>query len=199
MRIRLTALSMVSVVVVAAGVLAAPVAPQAASTSTIAQEQARGSHCVAALSEGSAAKRSVVKDYRCFATLAKAVMFASGGAVRMGPRSSFATTDTALRHRSSSLASSPVLGIEYNASGFGGTSLTLTGSGGTGCYGGTEYSFSNLGTYGWNDKIESARTYSNCVGVHYKNTGLSGTSTSVYGSKSDFGSLSNEISSIRFF
>jgi len=198
MRIRLTALSMVSIVV-AAGVLAAPVAAQAAGTSTIVEEQARGPHCVVALSAGSAATRSVVKDYRCFATLAKAVTFASGGAVRVGPRSSFSTTDTALRHRVSSFGTSPVLGIEYNANGFGGTSLTLTGSGGTGCYGGTEYSFSSLGNYGWNDKIESARTYSNCVGVHYKNTWFSGTSTSVYGSKSDFGTLSNEISSIRFF
>jgi hypothetical protein len=198
MRVRSTALSMVSVVVVVAGVIAAPAAAQAAP-STIAREQARGSHCVVALSAGSAAKRSVVKDYRCFTTLSQAVTFASAGKVRLGARSSFSSADTALRRRSSSTVSAPVLGIEYNETGFGGTSLTLTGSGGSGCYGGTEYSFANLGTYGWNDRIESARTYSNCVGVHYKNSGLSGTSASVFGSRSDFGSLSNEISSIRFF
>lgn len=198
MRVRRTTLSMVSVAVVVAGVLVAPAVAEAAP-STIAREQARGSHCVVALSAGSAAKRSVVKDYRCFTTLSQAVTFASGGKVRLGARSSFSSADTALRARVTSLTSSPVLGIEYNADDFGGTSLTLTGSGGSGCYGGTEYSFGNLGTYGWNDKIESARTYSNCVGVHYKNSGLSGTSLSVYGSKSDFGSLSNEISSIRFY
>ncbi|HEY8787559.1 MAG TPA: hypothetical protein VIM10_00280 [Actinopolymorphaceae bacterium] len=188
---------MVSITVVVAGLLAAPAVAQAAP-SPIAREQARGSHCVVALSPGSAAKRSVVKDYRCFSSLSEAVTFATGGKVRLGARSSFSSADTALLG-SSSTASAPVLGIEYNWTGFGGTSLTLTGSGGSGCYGGTEYSFGNLGTYGWNDKIESARTYSNCVGVHYKNSGLWGTSTSVFGSKSDFGSLNNEISSIRFF
>lgn len=197
MRVRRTALNMVSITVVVAGLLAAPAVAQAAP-SPIAREQARGSHCVVALSPGSAAKRSVVKDYRCFSSLSQAVTFASGGKVRLGARSSFSSADTALLG-SSSTASAPVLGIEYNGTGFGGTSLTLTGSGGSGCYGGTEYSFTNLGTYGWNDRIESARTYSNCVGVHYKNSGLSGTSTSVFGSKSDFGSLRNEISSIRFF
>ena len=197
MRVRRTALNMVSITVVVAGLLAAPAVAQAAP-SPIAREQARGSHCVVALSPGSAAKRSVVKDYRCFSSLSEAVTFASGGKVRLGARSSFSSADTALLG-SSSTASVPVLGIEYNWTGFGGTSLTLTGSGGSGCYGGTEYSFGNLGTYGWNDRIESARTYSNCVGVHYKNSGLSGTSTSVFGSKSDFGSLNNEISSIRFF
>jgi hypothetical protein len=197
MRVRRTALNMVSITVVVAGLLAAPAVAQAAP-SPIAREQARGSHCVVALSPGSAAKRSVVKDYRCFSSLSEAVTFATGGKVRLGARSSFSSADTALLG-SSSTASAPVLGIEYNWTGFGGTSLTLTGSGGSGCYGGTEYSFGNLGTYGWNDKIESARTYSNCVGVHYKNSGLWGTSTSVFGSKSDFGSLNNEISSIRFF
>jgi len=197
MRVRRTALNMVSITVVVAGLLAAPAVAQAAP-SPIAREQARGSHCVVALSPGSAAKRSVVKDYRCFSSLSEAVTFASGGKVRLGARSSFSSADTALLG-SSSTASVPVLGIEYNWTGFGGTSLTLTGSGGSGCYGGTEYSFGNLGTYGWNDRIESARTYSNCVGVHYKNSGLWGTSTSVFGSKSDFGSLNNEISSIRFF
>lgn len=198
MRVRRTALSMVSIGVVVAGALAAPAVAQAAP-STIAHEQARGSHCVIVLSAGSAAKQSVVKDYRCFSTLSKAVTFASGGKVRLGARSSLSSADAALRSRGSSRASSPVLGIEYNASNFGGTSLTLTGSGGSGCYGGTEYSFGNLGNYGWNDKIESARTYSNCAGVHYKNSGFSGSSTSVYGSRSDFGSLDNEISSIRFY
>jgi len=197
MRVRRTALNMVSITVVVAGLLAAPAVAQAAP-SPIAREQARGSHCVVALSPGSAAKRSVVKDYRCFSSLSEAVTFATGGKVRLGARSSFSSADTALLG-SSSTASAPVLGIEYNWTGFGGTSLTLIGSGGSGCYGGTEYSFGNLGTYGWNDKIESARTYSNCVGVHYKNSGLWGTSTSVFGSKSDFGSLNNEISSIRFF
>ena len=197
MRVRRTALNMVSITVVVAGLLAAPAVAQAAP-SPIAREQARGSHCVVALSPGSAAKRSVVKDYRCFSSLSEAVTFATGGKVRLGARSSFSSADTALLG-SSSTASAPVLGIEYNWTGFGGTSLTLTGSGGSGCYGGTEYSFGNLGTYGWNDRIESARTYSNCVGVHYKNSGLWGTSTSVFGSKSDFGSLNNEISSIRFF
>lgn len=198
MRVRRIALSMMSTLVVVAGVLAAPVMAQAAP-STIAREQARGSHCVAALSAGTVARHSVVKSYRCFSTLSQAVSFASGGTVRLAPRSSFAGADSALRGRGPSSLSSPVLGIEYNEGSFGGSSLTLTGSGGSGCYGGTEYSFGNLGTYGWNDKIESARSYSNCVGVHYKNSGLSGASTSVYGSKADFGSLSNEISSIRFF
>lgn len=198
MRVRRTALSLVSMVVVVGGALTAPATAQAAP-SAIAREQARGSHCVVSLSAGSAAKRSVITGYHCFASLSKAVGFASSGAVRLGPRSSFSAADTALRRRGSESATTPVLGIEYNADGFGGTSLTLTGSGGSGCYGGTEYSFGSLGTYGWNDRIESARTYSNCVGVHYKNSGLSGTSTSVYGSKSDLGSLDNEISSIRFY
>jgi hypothetical protein len=198
MRARRSALSMVSVVVVAAGIFAAPAAAQAAS-STIAHEQARGSHCVVSLSAGSAAKISVVTDYRCFQTLSKAVTFASGDTVELSTRASAAAADSALRRRGTSTSIAPVLGIEYNEDGFGGSSLTLTGSGGTGCYGGTEYTFANLGTYGWNDKIESARTYSNCVGAHYKNSGLSGTSTSVYGSKADFGNLSNQISSIRFY
>lgn len=198
MRVRRIAPSLISAVAVVAGVLTAPAIAQAAP-STIALEQARGSHCVVSLSAGSSAKRSVVTGYRCFASLPRAIGFASGGTVRLGATSSFSSADTALRRRGPSWATSPVLGIEYNGSGFSGTSLTLTGSGGSGCYGGTEYSFGNLGTYGWNDRIESARTYSNCVGVHYQNTGLSGASVSVFGSKSDLGSLSNEVSSIRFY
>jgi hypothetical protein len=198
MRVRRNALSLMSMVVVVAGVLTAPAMAQA-TPSTIAREQTHGSHCVVALSAGTASKHSVVNNYRCFTSLSRAITFASGGTVKLAARSSSSSADAALRRRSPALGTTPVLGIEYNEDGFGGTSLTLTGSGGLGCYNGTEYSFGNLGTYGWNDKIESARTYSNCVGVHYKNSGLSGSSASAYGSKSDFGSLRNEISSIRFF
>ncbi len=196
--------SMASRVIVAlvaiVGLVAVPVAAQAGS-GKVAAAPPRGAHCVASLSPASATGVSAVTGFSCFGTFSDAVGFASKGAVTLARSAEVASADATIRrqlHAYRALAS-PLLGIEYNSTGFGGSSLTLTGSGGSGCYGGTEYSFGNLGSYGWNDKIGSARTYSNCVGQHFKNTGLSGTSTSVFGSKSDFGSLDNAISSIRFY
>lgn len=200
MHIRRTVLSAAAVTIVAAGALTAPVAAQAAPSS-IVKEKARGSHCVLSLTPGSANAQSSAQNYRCFTTFAKAMTFASDGTVNLRESETPATSDAEIRQGApmAAAASSPLLAIEYNSTNYGGTSLTLTGSGGSGCYNGVEYSFGSLGSYGWNDKIESAKTYSNCVGVHYKDSGLSGTSSSVYGSKSDFGSLRNEISSVRFY
>ncbi len=135
---------------------------------------------------------------RCFGSFRQAIRYATGGSVELSRRADLRASEPALR-RIAGTASSPLLGIEYDSIGYGGASLTLRGSGGPGCTDGYTYSFGNLGTYGWNDRAASARTYSNCVGVHYRDRSLGGPSVSVFGSSSSLGSLNNQVSSVRFY
>ena len=92
--------------------------------------------------------------------------------------------------------STPLLGIEYTGSGYTGSTLSLYGSSGTGCSGGMTYGFSSLGG-GWNDTISSAKSYSNCVGRHYDNSGFGGIYVDCW--CSSMGSVDNRTSSILFW
>lgn len=96
------------------------------------------------------------------------------------------------------VATNPLLGIEYYDSGYHGATLTLYGTSGSGCYSGTTYGFRSLPS-GWNDEISSAKGYSNCWGDHYQNTGYSGVELVCKPNCSGFSAMNDRTSSIIFF
>lgn len=154
-------------------------------------------HCVATVAPiGSLASTDPV---RCFATFSEALDYGTGGRVRLAPDAQ--TVDASTLEKGGAVstnfvaASSPLLGIEYLSSGYGGSSLAMYGSSGSGCYGGVSYGFSSLGA-GWNNTISSAASYSGCTGRHYDNTGYSGSLVDC--TCSSMGAMDNRASSILF-
>jgi hypothetical protein len=97
---------------------------------------------------------------------------------------------------SSMTMASVLLGIEYSSSGYGGSSLSLYGSSGSGCYGGVTYGFSSMPS-GWNNVISSAQSFNGCLGRHYDATGYGGTFINC--TCSSMGAMDNRTSSILFY
>ncbi len=132
---------------------------------------------------------------RCFPTLKEAVGFASAGAVVLGPTST-APTETQVE-QASTASTQPLLGIEYWNSYYGGSTLTLYGTSGSGCVNGVSYGFSSLSST-WNDEISSSKAYSSCDGHHYESSGYAGAVRSCLPNCTSFGVMNDETSSIRF-
>ncbi len=103
--------------------------------------------------------------------------------------------DTVAKAFASMALSSVLVGIEYSSSGYGGSSLALYGSSGSGCYGGVTYGFSSL-PGGWNNVISSAQGFNGCDGRHYDATGYGGSFVDC--TCSSMGAMDNRTSSILF-
>jgi hypothetical protein len=104
--------------------------------------------------------------------------------------------ETAAKASASMTLASVLVGIEYSSSGYGGSSLSLYGSSGSGCYGGVTYGFSSLPS-GWNNVISSAQGFNGCTGRHYDATGYGGTFINC--TCSSMGAMDNRTSSILFY
>jgi hypothetical protein len=94
----------------------------------------------------------------------------------------------------SSLSSQVVIGIDWDITNFGGSSYTWVVSG-SGCSSSTQYSVSSMPS-GWDNRVSSARGYSNCNYFnHYQNTNYGGSSVTCNTECASMGSLDNATSS----
>jgi hypothetical protein len=185
-----------------AGGLAAPAggmaAPAAQGAEPASLRLAGGeTHCVsAAVPAGSAAMGGPVT---CFGSFAEAISFATHGAVRL-PAGAHTVTQQQLDagraqfEQPNSTTTSVVLGISYWDTGWTGSSWTHTGS--YGCDTDPDVDWQNPGPLGgWDDKIGSARAYSNCTGTYWANSNFWGANI---GTDWSGGVMNNATSSIQW-
>lgn len=165
-----------------------------------------GEHCVIALDANPVADAEAgpgsASAPTCFDTFAEAIDFATVGRVALEPQ---ATTVSEKLLRSAGAISSdvsqvarPLLGVEYQYGSYGGSSLVLYGSSGTGCYSGDWYGFPSLADLGFNNRVSSAKMYSNCLGKHHDGSSYNGDYTYCDANCPSMGTMNNRTSSIKF-
>jgi hypothetical protein len=121
---------------------------------------------------------------RCFATYRAAVAYGTGGQVTDAPVSArSAALDPTFARTISALptvmaAASVLLGTEYANANFGGSSLSLFGAGQCDNSSDADFRFASLPT-GWNDRISSFRSFSNCAQQLFRNTNFGGGSLTI--------------------
>jgi hypothetical protein len=134
---------------------------------------------------------------RCFGTYRAAVAYGTGGRVTDAPVSaraaaldpSFARTMSALP---AATAASTLLGTEYANANFSGASLSLFGGGRCDNSSDVDFRFPSLPT-GWNDRITSFRSFSNCAQQLFRNTNFGGGSlTIIISSLANVGAAAND-------
>ncbi len=157
-------------------------------------------HCVTRITPSHPGQRDSVALYtHCFATFAEAIADATEGRTHlpstMKPQD---LTQTVLNTYSGAVRPNTtyVLSIEYDLNNFGGSSVTLTG---TATCSNASYWISNVGTWwpGWNDRIRSAKGFSDCNNIaHYENVGWTGASLVCTPNCSSMGVMSAQTSSL---
>lgn len=195
----------VAVVGLAAASLQAPIA-SAATGDESSDNSGSGQTCVAALTpipEGSTVEASELADFRCFDSFSAGMEFATSGRVRLDPDArSVSDAELEAAGAVSTKAkprANPLLGIEYQHKKFGGDDLVLTGSGGSGCYAGTTYGFPSMSKLHFDNKISSAKAYSNCIGRHFAGANYYDSKYDCGGRCKSVGTLNDRTSSIKFF
>jgi len=152
-------------------------------------------HCVLAAGEQQAP--------RCFATFPAAIAAATGGWVTGAPASpADALRDPAFAaavESTPTTLASVLVGIEYADINYGGSTLSMTASGRCDYSLDVDYRFPSLPS-GWNDRISSFRSYSNCAQQLFKSTSFTGGAlTNIVSSMSYVGSAANDqASSVTF-
>jgi hypothetical protein len=163
------------------GAVVAMIAAQAGPSQASGNRQ----HCVVWLTPASTSQRSKVSPMRCYSRFATAQRVASGPAPR---EFTLATGDAA--------TASTKISIDYDSSGFTGSTLTWTVSDTAGCSDGSTYSAASMPT-GWNDRVSSAHSYNGCANnVHYQNSNFLGSAISC--TCSSMGTMNNQTSSERW-
>lgn len=164
-----------------------------------------GAHCVVALEAvpaGATADSGSASQPTCFQSFADAIEYATAGRVVL-PESATTVSEKQLQAAGAvstrdSQVARPLLGIEYQHTDYGGESLVLYGASGSGCYAGVWYGFPDLGDLGFNNRISSARMYSNCLGKHHDGTHYTGTYRYCDSSCPSLGAMNDRTSSIKF-
>lgn len=115
---------------------------------------------------------------RCYDSLAEAVSAVTGDAVHIPPHSNTLTQDqldAGKRDASTKRGtkSRRIIGIEYEHSGYRGTSKVYNVNAGS-CRSGGTYRDGDLSDDPLNDEISSARSYEGCTSTHYQHSGFSG-------------------------
>lgn len=122
------------------------------------------------------------------------VLATPDGAVNVS--SEVADTTEASRADVTPLAST-VIGIFYEHDNYGGASYVASVTQ-NGCYG-YAHGYTSLGTLGWDNRITSFRSYSNCKTAIFENTNYGGASYGYYVNSSNVGAAMNDrASSIRW-
>lgn len=137
-------------------------------------------HCVAHLEpvDPDSKEDSKLAQLGCFDTFSKAISVATDGVVNLSNDvSPNELTDEMLRDKGmGSNASSVVIGVDYHWQYFDSFGGTFTWSVSSGCSSGVSYRVSSMPS-GWNDYVNSARSFSNCNKYyHYEHTNYGGTS-----------------------
>ncbi|REJ08533.1 hypothetical protein DY023_00755 [Microbacterium bovistercoris] len=102
-----------------------------------------------------------------------------------------------LSRAAASTAATYVIGVLYSYPNYGGSTRVLTGS--TPCSSGGAYNYRDLSLIGWNNDIDSFKSYAGCMTKIWDATNFSG--SAAYGyftNKADLGSWRNRASSIRW-
>jgi hypothetical protein len=175
----------------------------AATTTEVDAEGAR--HCVvgmAPIPAGGTMDDATASEPTCYDSFAEAIEAATGGRLLLdADANSVAQQDLqeagAVSTPKAQVAR-PLLGVEYQNSSYGGNSLVLYGSSGSGCYAGEWYGFPSMASLGFDNRISSAKMYSNCVGKHHAGSSYTGDYTYCSGNCSSLGSLNDRTSSIKF-
>src|SRR5215207_7042608 len=140
-------------------------------------------HCVLAAGDGQAP--------RCFATFPAAISAATGGRVDTAPASPAAAVHdpafTAAVEAEPATLGSVLVGIEYADLNYGGSSLSMIAGGRCDYSLDVDYRFPSLPS-GWNDRISSFRSYSNCAQQLFRWTSYSGALTNIVTAMSYVGS-----------
>jgi hypothetical protein len=173
---------------------AAPVAGRAAPEAATAApgKVAPGAHCALGAGEGGV--------LTCFDSFPAAVAFATGGRVTTAPASpQEAVRDAAFTASVEATTAATVLvGIEYADLNYGGSSVSMYASGRCDDSPDADYRFPTLPT-GWNDRISSFRSYSNCAQQLFDTTYYGGALTGIISSLSYVGQSANDrASSVTF-
>lgn len=137
-------------------------------------------HCVVGLATG---ESDPVVDYRCFDSLAESIEYVTDGPGQL---------------RSTETEEATLVGVLYDETGYGSPTLALYGTGGT-CSGGANYGFPNLGTYGWNNRPESAQGRNGCAITFYAGYDYTNDTKSCFSNCSTLGTLNNRASSVYFW
>lgn len=171
------------------------VAPAAASApgsgesgSTLTATHGDGDHCSVNIDTGvrvCADRQSELPD---------AVYEATGEVLVYGTES--VKTDSTSSARMAAAAATYALGTIYSYPNYGGRSYTATSS--YSCTQGLAFTFSDLGSIGWNDDIDSFKSYSGCRTKLWEHPGFSGATYGYYSYDNDLGSWRNRASAIRW-
>jgi hypothetical protein len=135
----------------------------------------------------------------CFGTYRAAVAYGTGGRVADAPVSARAAAlDPAFARTMSALpaatakAASVLLGTEYANANFGGASLSLFGAGRCDNSSDADFRFASMPA-GWNDRITSFRSFSNCAQQLFRNINFGGGSlTIIITSLANVGAAAND-------
>ncbi|HEY6748405.1 MAG TPA: hypothetical protein VI357_22135 [Mycobacteriales bacterium] len=156
-------------------------------------------HCTLAAGAG--------QSLHCFATFPAAIAYATGGRIADAPASAttaaldpaFATKVAAANQDVVTTLATSVLGIEYADANFRGASLTMTGGGSCDNSLDVDFRFGSMPS-GWNDRISSFKSFSNCAQQLFRSINFSGGAlTTIVSSLANVGSAANDqASSITF-
>lgn len=178
----------------ATSVRAGAPAPEGA-TAAARPPSAAAPHCVLAAGDR--------QTPRCFATFPAAIAAATGGRVDTAPASPTAAVRdpgfTAAVESAAVTAGAVLVGIESADLNYGGASLSMTAPGRCDNSLDVDYRFPSLPS-GWNDRISSFRSYSNCAQQLFRGTNFTGGAlTNIVSSMSYVGSAANDqASSVTF-
>jgi hypothetical protein len=203
--------ALVPLLLVAAPATAAPIGPSVnpvAASGDISESATAAStppattapHCVLAAGAG--------QSLHCFATYRAAIGYATGGRITDAPSSATAAaldpafaTEVAAANAASAVtpAATSVLGTEYADANFLGASLTLRGAGSCDTSGDVDFRFPSMPA-GWNDRITSFKSFSNCDQQLFRSVNFTGGAlTLIIRSLANVGSAANDqTSSITF-
>lgn len=175
MKFQYAAIAMSMIGAMSGGVMA--IEPEMEADRQNAVEQEKGRHCVVetiAVREGEPLPDNVASaDPRCFQTFSEAIFAATGGAVSMSPNASPEDFNAQALPDARQPAASYVIGIEYQHSNYRGSSIVYRSNHTCSGY---QHSVAYVGA-GWNDRISSARAYSDCNhSVHYEHRDFGGAS-----------------------
>jgi hypothetical protein len=138
-------------------------------------------HCVVWISPVDQTGHSTLSPMRCFSQFTRAQHYAHGP----GPKVFRAATDAVA-------TSSTTISIDYDASGFTGTTLTWTVANTAGCNG-FSYSAASMPS-GWNDRVSSSHSYNGCnLNRHFHDTNFLG--AGIICTCSTMGTMNNQTSS----
>jgi hypothetical protein len=143
-----------------------------------------GAHCTLAAGAG--------QQLHCFATFRAAIAYGTGGRITDAPASSAAAAldprfaakveaanaTAATRSAVAPAAGSVVLGIEYADANFKGGTLTMTAGGSCDNSSDADFRFGSMPA-GWNDRITSFSSFSNCAQQLFRSVNFTGGSLTI--------------------